>query len=60
VQGTFAINSPTGFGASDGLLVFDEMTDDKGQVIQSPAKKLEAQAIKGEAEEQARLKKKPH
>jgi hypothetical protein len=60
VAGTFAINSPTGFGASDGLVVFDSMTDDKGTVLQSPAKKLEEQAIKGEAAEQARLKKKPH
>ena len=30
VSGTFAINSPTGFGASEGLVVFDTMTDDKG------------------------------
>jgi hypothetical protein len=53
VGGTFAINSPTGFGASDGLLVFDSMTDDKGQVLQSPAKALEEKALKGEAQEQA-------
>jgi len=53
VAGTFSINSPTGFGASDGLLVFDSMTDDKGQVLQSPAKALEEKALKGEAQEQA-------
>ena len=53
VAGTFAINSPTGFGASDGLLVFDSMTDDKGVVLQSPAKALEEKALKGEAQEQA-------
>jgi len=29
VAGTFQINSPTGFGSSDGLIVFDSMTDDK-------------------------------
>ena len=53
VAGTFAINSPTGFGASDGLIVFDNMTDDKGVVFQSPAKALEEKALKGEAQEQA-------
>jgi hypothetical protein len=53
VAGTFAINSPTGFGSSDGLIVFDTMTDDKGAVFQSPAKALEEKALKGEAQEQA-------
>lgn len=53
VAGTFAINSPTGFGASDGLLIFDSMTDDKGQPFMSPAKALEEKAEKGEAQEQA-------
>jgi hypothetical protein len=53
VNGTFSINSPTGFGASDGLLIFDSMTDDKGAVFQSPAKELEEKALKGEAQEQA-------
>jgi hypothetical protein len=53
IAGTFAINSPTGFGASDGLIVFDNMTDDKGVVFQSPAKALEEKALKGEAQEQA-------
>ena len=50
VAGTFSINSPTGFGASDGLLVFDSMTDDKGQPFMSPAKALEEKALKGEAQ----------
>ncbi|MDB4965541.1 MAG: hypothetical protein JWN44_1230 [Myxococcales bacterium] len=53
VAGTYSINSPTGFGASDGLVVFDSMTDDKGVVFQSPAKALEEKALKGEAQEQA-------
>ena len=53
VAGTFQINSPTGFGSSDGLLVFDSMTDDKGAVFQSPAKALEEKALKGEQQEQA-------
>ena len=53
ISGTFAINSPTGFGASDGLLVFDSMTDDKGKLFESPAKALEEKALKGEAQEQA-------
>jgi hypothetical protein len=53
VAGTFSINSPTGFGASDGLLVFDSMTDDKNQVFQSPSKALEEKALKGEQQEQA-------
>jgi hypothetical protein len=53
VSGTFAINSPTGFGASDGLIIFDSMTDDKGQLFQSPAKELEEKALKGEQQEQA-------
>jgi hypothetical protein len=53
VGGTFAINSPTGFGASDGLLVFDTLTDDKGKVFNSPAKALEQKALAGEAIEAA-------
>jgi hypothetical protein len=53
VGGTFNINSPTGFGASDGLLVFDTMTDDKGKVFNSPAKALEQKALQGEAIEAA-------
>lgn len=50
VSGNFAINSPTGFGASDGLLIFDSMTDDKGKVFESPSKALEEKALKGEAQ----------
>jgi hypothetical protein len=53
VAGTFSVNSPTGFGASDGLVVFDTMTDDKGVVFQSPAKALEEKALKGEEQEKA-------
>jgi hypothetical protein len=53
IGGTFSINSPTGFGASDGLLIFDSMTDDKGVPFMSPAKALEEKAEKGEAQEQA-------
>jgi hypothetical protein len=53
VAGTFSINSPTGFGASDGLLIFDTMTDDKGVIFQSPAKALEEKALKGEQQEAA-------
>lgn len=53
VNGTFSINSPTGFGSSDGLLIFDSMTDDKGVALQSPAKQLEDKAQQGEAIEAA-------
>jgi len=53
VAGTFQINSPTGFGSSDGLIVFDSMTDDKGVPFMSPAKQLEEKALKGEQQEQA-------
>ena len=56
VAGTFSINSPTGFGSSDGLLVFDSMTDDKGQPFMSPAKALEEKALKGEAQAEAEAK----
>lgn len=53
VGGSFSINSPTGFGASDGLLIFDNMTDDKGTPFLSPAKQLEEKALKGEQQEAA-------
>lgn len=53
IEGTFAINSPTGFGASDGLLIFDKMTDDKGKEFVSPAIALEEKARAGEAIEAA-------
>jgi len=49
VAGQFAISSPTGFGASDGLLVFTEMTDDKGAKFVSQAQKLQEKAMAGEA-----------
>jgi hypothetical protein len=57
IQGTFARNSPTGFGDSNGLLQFTRMTDDKNVEFVSPAAALEAQALKGEAEEAAKLQK---
>jgi hypothetical protein len=49
VEGTFAINSPTGFGSSDGLLVFGKMKDDKGVEFLSAATQLEQKALAGEA-----------
>ena len=49
VAGSFNINSPTGFGSSDGLIVFNNMTDDKNVVFQSPTAKLEQKAQAGEA-----------
>ncbi len=57
VGGQFSINSPTGFGNSDGLLVFGKMTDDKGVELISPSAKLEQKALNGEAIE-AELQKK--
>jgi hypothetical protein len=53
VTGQFSINSPTGFGSSDGLLVFSKMNDDKGQEFVSPATQLEQKALAGEAIEAA-------
>jgi len=53
VKGNFAINSPTGFGSSDGLIVFTEMKDDKGKLFQSQAQALEQKAMNGEAIEAA-------
>jgi hypothetical protein len=53
VEGTFNINSPTGFGSSDGLLVFGKMKDDKGTEFLSTALQLENKARQGEAIEAA-------
>jgi hypothetical protein len=53
IEGTFAINSPTGFGSSDGLLVFSKMKDDKGTEFLSQAQQLESKAMAGEAIEAA-------
>ncbi len=58
IAGTFSINSPTGFGSSDGLLVFGKMNDDKGVEFLSTALQLEKQALEGEAKEAAMLNKK--
>jgi hypothetical protein len=55
VQGTFARNSPTGFAASDGLLLFTRMLDDKNVEFVSSAAQLEAKALAGEAKESADL-----
>ena len=53
IEGSFNINSPTGFGSSDGLLVFGKMKDDKGVEFLSPTAKLEQKAMAGEAIEAA-------
>jgi hypothetical protein len=53
IEGSFNINSPTGFGSSDGLLVFSKMKDDKGVEFLSPTTKLEQKAMNGEAIEAA-------
>jgi hypothetical protein len=53
IEGTFSINSPTGFGASDGLVIFSKMTDDKGVVFMGTAEQLEQKAMAGEAIEAA-------
>jgi len=61
ISGTFSINSPTGFGSSDGLLVFGRMLDDKNVEFLSTALQLEAKALAGEKHEQEMLdKKKKH
>ena len=60
VDGTFSINSPTGFGASEGLLIAEKMTDDKG-ARSSPRprgrRSSEQKALNGEAIEAALAKK---
>jgi hypothetical protein len=53
VEGTFSINSPTGFGSSDGLIIFSKMTDDKNVVFMGSAEQLEQKAMAGEAIEAA-------
>jgi hypothetical protein len=53
VEGTFSINSPTGFGSSDGLMIFSKMTDDKNVVFMGSAEQLEQKAMAGEAIEAA-------
>lgn len=53
IEGSFNINSPTGFGSSEGLLVFSKMKDDKGVEFLSPTTKLEQKALNGEAIEAA-------
>ncbi len=58
IEGTFAINSPTGFASSEGLLVFTRMKDDKNVEFLSQAIQLEEKAKAGEALEAASLAKK--
>jgi len=53
ISGTFSINSPAGFGSSDGLLVFGRMVDDKNVEFLSTALQLEQKALAGEALEAA-------
>jgi hypothetical protein len=53
LEGTFSINSPTGFGSSDGLLVFGKMKDDAGVEFLSTALQLQQKAMAGEAIEAA-------
>lgn len=55
IEGTFQRNSPTGFAASDGLLLFGKMRDDKNVEFLSPAAQLEAKALAGEAVEAAQM-----
>ena len=57
VEGTFNINSPTGFGSSEGLLIFSKMVDDKGVELMGTAEQLEKNALAGEAIEAALAKK---
>ncbi len=58
IEGSFSINSPTGFGASDGLIVFGKMKDDKGVEFLSQAQLLEKKALAGQSLEAAQLAKK--
>jgi hypothetical protein len=53
IEGSFAITSPTGFGSSEGLMVFSKMKDDKGVEFLSQAQQLESKALAGEAIEAA-------
>jgi hypothetical protein len=49
IEGTFTVNSPTGFGSSEGLLVFGRMKDDAGVEFLSTALQLQQKAQAGEA-----------
>lgn len=57
VKGTFARNSNTGFAASDGLLQFTRMVDDKNMEFLSPQVALEAKIMAGAEEEKAAYEK---
>ncbi len=52
-EGSFAANSPTGFAASDGLLVFSKMIDDSGKEYVSPAEEMQRKAEAGAATDKA-------
>ncbi len=58
IDGTFAINTPGGFGDSEGLLSFGKMKDDKGVEFLSPTIALQQKAEAGEAYEAALAAKK--
>jgi hypothetical protein len=45
IGGQFQISSPSGFGSSEGLLVFSEMVDDQGIAHKAPMRKDAGEAI---------------
>jgi hypothetical protein len=58
IDGSFSINTPGGFGDSEGLISFDKMKDDKGTEFLSPTQQLQQKAEAGEAYEAALAAKK--
>jgi hypothetical protein len=57
IDGTFNRNTPGGFAASDGLLVFSKMIDDTGKEYLGPAEELQRKAEAGAAQEKAAYEK---
>ena len=53
VEATFSLNTPSGFGSSDGLLLFRQMVDDSGKPYIGPAIEME----KAAAEEKEKYEK---
>lgn len=53
IDGAFNTNTPGGFASSDGLLVFDKMTDDSGKEYLGPNAELLKKAEAGAAGEKA-------
>ena len=53
VEATFSLNIPSGFGSSDGLLLFRQMVDDSGKPYIGPAIEME----KAAAEEKEKYEK---